>query len=89
MIRDLYEACKIHDRVKSIDVKKNSAYARESAVFYLTFSYISDLYLGPMPNDILLSLDEEDIAYFMNKYLPKLQDELNEEINKLKAKYEG
>jgi len=35
----------------------------------------------------LIELDEEDIAYFKNKYIPKLQNELNDKIDKLKSQY--
>lgn len=33
-------------------------------------------------------LDDEDIAYFKNKYKDSLQKELNEEIDNLKKQYE-
>ena len=35
----------------------------------------------------LFTLDEEDINYLKNKYLPKLQEELEISINKLKEEY--
>lgn len=35
----------------------------------------------------LITLDDEDIKYLSDKYLSKLQDEMNNKINKLKLKY--
>jgi len=35
----------------------------------------------------LIDLDEEDIAYFKNKYFPQLQNEMNDKINKLRETY--
>lgn len=35
----------------------------------------------------LIKLDKEDIDYFKNKYFPKLNDEKNVEIEKIKSKY--
>lgn len=37
--------------------------------------------------DRLIILDEEDIQYFANKYLPKLQEEMENKINKIKEEY--
>lgn len=38
-------------------------------------------------NEQLIYLDEEDLEYFKKKYLPKLEDEYQEELAKLKTKY--
>ena len=35
----------------------------------------------------LINLDEEDILYFMNKYLPKLDIEMEDKIAKIKEDY--
>ena len=35
----------------------------------------------------LFTLDEEDIKYLTNKYFPKLEEELEMSINKLKEEY--
>ena len=35
----------------------------------------------------LVDLDEEDINYFKNKYLPKLNSEMEYKINKIKDEY--
>ena len=35
----------------------------------------------------LITLDEEDILYLMNKYLPKLDKEMEDKINKIKEEY--
>ena len=35
----------------------------------------------------LIDLDEEDINYFKNKYLPKLNGEMDDKINRIKDEY--
>ena len=35
----------------------------------------------------LIDLDEEDINYFKNKYLPKLNSEMDDKINRIKDEY--
>ena len=35
----------------------------------------------------LITLDEEDMSYLKNKYLPKLEDEYQSEINKINKMY--
>jgi hypothetical protein len=35
----------------------------------------------------LIKLDEEDLEYFKNKYFNKLEEEMNEKINKIKVEY--
>ena len=35
----------------------------------------------------LIELDEEDIKYFTDKYLPKLQEEMESKINKIREEY--
>jgi CRISPR/Cas system endoribonuclease Cas6 (RAMP superfamily) len=42
-----------------------------------------------LPNlePILIYLDEEDVEYFKNKYLPKINDEFQDELRKLKNRY--
>lgn len=37
---------------------------------------------------LLIELDAEDIKYFKDKYLPKVQDEFNEKLTQLKNQYE-
>jgi hypothetical protein len=49
-------------------------------------SYPGTITWGNYPSK-LISLDEEDIEYFKNKYLPKLNDEFQEELAKLKKRY--
>jgi hypothetical protein len=39
-------------------------------------------------NDLIV-LDEEDIAYFKRKYLPKLTKEMQSKINAIKEEYKG
>lgn len=44
--------------------------------------------LGGFPRDeALITLDEEDIEYFKNKYSKQLDLELEDKINKLKQEY--
>ena len=38
-------------------------------------------------NEVLAQLDDEDIKYLSNKYLPKLQKEMEREVNKIKQRY--
>lgn len=35
----------------------------------------------------IITLDEEDVKYLSDKYLSKLQDEMNSRINKIKEQY--
>ena len=35
----------------------------------------------------LIELDDEDIEYFAKKYIPKLEEEMNTKIAKIKADY--
>jgi hypothetical protein len=39
---------------------------------------------GPMK---LITLDQEDIEYFKNKYFPKLEKEMNNKIEEIKKEY--
>ena len=38
-------------------------------------------------NAILYGFNSETTEYFKNKYLPKLQEEMQEKINKIKKEY--
>lgn len=39
------------------------------------------------PHNTLIELDEEDINYFKNKYLPYLEDEYQKQLQELNKKY--
>lgn len=41
----------------------------------------------PTLESTLIHLDDEDIEYFKNKYLPKINDEFQYELSKLKKRY--
>ena len=67
-----------------------------SDIFNTSFYLCADVYKkgeiyirNPFKNEsvTLIKLDNEDIEYFKNKYLPKLQEEMQEKINKIKKEY--
>ena len=53
--------------------------------FHLSYEeYFNYRYFGPLQ---LITLDDEDINYFKNKYLPKLEDEYQTNLAELNKKY--
>lgn len=42
---------------------------------------------GSTFSDTLFELDDEDVDFLKKKYLPKIEDEYQDELNKLKEKY--
>lgn len=60
---------------------------KDTHSFYLCYRIN---YHQPMIRNItreLIILDEEDIKYFENKYLPGLNKEMEDKINKIKEEY--
>ena len=60
----------------------------EIVKFYLAYqsatpgvNYLSN------PQRTLITLDEEDLNYFKNKYLPKMEDEYQSNLAELSSKY--
>lgn len=47
-----------------------------------------DLYYDLCNSAPMIWLDEEDIKYFVDKYLPKLKDEMNSKIEEILKDYE-
>ena len=61
---------------------------KEEYKFHLcaTWIYPFGITLGGY-TERLIDLDEEDINYFKNKYLPKLNCEMDDKINRIKDEY--
>ena len=80
---------KIHQELKeeSSDLYKHYE-APEIIKFQLCytsrFNHISYIRNSP---DILIELDQEDLEYFKNKYLPKMEDEYKANLAELNKKY--
>lgn len=55
--------------------------------FKFMFDRFEDRHICDNPENTII-LDDEDIAYFKNKYKDSLQKELDEEIDNLKKQYE-
>lgn len=84
MIRDLLDSYTTYKKVK--EKKTTDIYDFEGVHYSLEFHHTFGISF-PNHGRTMLTLDEEDIEYFMRKYLPKLADELREEMDKLKDKY--
>jgi hypothetical protein len=59
---------------------------RESAIFLTSLTGGGSIMYNPQT---LFELDQEDVEYFKNKYLPKLNEEMEERIAKIKEEYEN
>lgn len=62
---------------------------RERINFYVTVRETAPGYftMGVNSGDTLIKLDNEDIEYLYQKYSKKLQEEMEENINKIKKEY--
>lgn len=69
--------------------KLNNGYGKDTYTFTLsaTRNLNSSILIYPRHNEQLIFLDAEDLEYFKKKYLPKIEEEYQTEINKIKTKY--
>jgi hypothetical protein len=63
--------------------------SKETFNFYMCSEEIDSslLFLGRNYIQKLIKLDNEDIEYFKNKYLPKINDQFQDELEALKLKF--
>lgn len=90
MIKELIQNLKTYNRVKKLNSPELRGHTlnHESARFELRF--VHDKESIPVFHNVgthVLTLDEEDIEYFKNKYLAKAEEELQREIEELKHSY--
>ena len=96
-IKGFFKALKLKEVFKGGErkIKSNSSVDKEDRIQIVVtvqhFKYLWDKFdsrhICNNPENTII-LDDEDIAYFKNKYKDSLQKELDEEIDNLKKQYE-
>jgi len=96
-IKGFFKALKLKEVFKEGErkIKSNSSVDKEDRIQIVVtvqhFKYLWDKFdsrhICNNPENTII-LDDEDIAYFKNKYKDSLQKELDEEIDNLKKQYE-
>ena len=96
-IKGFFKALKLREGFKEGErkIKSNSSVDKEDIIqIVVTVQHLKYLWdkfdsrhICNNPENTII-LDDEDIAYFKNKYKDSLQKELDEEIDNLKKQYE-
>lgn len=68
------------ENIASYTPEKYNLYLCRVAVYSMPIFY-------PPNKEIIIALDEEDVKYFENKYLPKLEDQYEKELGELNKKF--
>ena len=91
-VRGFFKALKSKEELSIKQEKMDPSVIRIADMIQFTvtvrhFKFMFDRFESNNPESTII-LDDEDIAYFKNKYKDSLQKELDEEINNLKKQYE-
>jgi len=78
--------CKNNTSIKLGPLKSTRLQENISYTFHLCSKFHSEYIFGESFRD-LITLDKEDIEYFKRKYLPKLEEELNNKLENIKKEY--
>lgn len=84
------------DQLKeNVDYEEEKAKYKDNADFNMRFKTYNTFHLCYHPNIPffryyipLIKFDDEDLNYFVTKYAPKLKEEMNSKIEKIKQQYE-
>lgn len=78
--KEINSRIRASSHLSTYDFKKTHSFYLSYKTNYAAFVY---------PNTVwpLIELDDEDLEYFRNKYLPKMKEEMNKKIEEIKKEY--